>query len=150
MAGPLQEEADWRLVPAIHLSALVHCPGGAAPTGYPGYYDLDEEQIALYLQSAKDPAAWDDYLQKYVYQIIVGCALRTINCTGETPVPPDNKGDPTGRPYYLYGLGGGVGEGRDEIPGPPPTVLSPYPTLPRRRSPRRLRGAPPPGPGSSR
>ncbi len=68
LAGPLQEDADWRLVPAIHLSALVHCPGGAAPTGYPGYYDLDEEQIALYLKSAKDPAAWDEYLQKYVYQ----------------------------------------------------------------------------------
>ena len=68
VAGPLQEEADWRLIPAIHLSALVHCPGGAAPTGYPGYYDLDEGQIALYLKSAKDPAAWADYLQKYVFQ----------------------------------------------------------------------------------
>ena len=68
VAGPLQEEAEWRLIPAIHLSALVHCPGGAAPTGYPGYYDLDEAQLALYLQSAKDAAAWDDYLQKYVFQ----------------------------------------------------------------------------------
>ncbi len=68
LAGPLREDADWRLVPAIHLSALVHCPGGAAPTGFPGYYDLDEAQIALYLQSAKDPAAWDEYLEKFVYQ----------------------------------------------------------------------------------
>jgi glutaconate CoA-transferase subunit A len=68
LAGPLREDADWRLVPAIHLSALVHCPGGAAPTGYPGYYDLDEAQIALYLKSAKDTAAWADYLQKNVYQ----------------------------------------------------------------------------------
>ena len=68
VAGPLQEDADWRLVPAIHLTALVHCPGGAAPTGFPGYYDLDEEHIAFYLQSAKDPAAWAEYLQKYVYQ----------------------------------------------------------------------------------
>ena len=66
--GPLKEDADWRLIPAIHISALVHCPGGAAPTGFPGYYDLDEEQIALYLQSAKDPATWAEYLQKYVYQ----------------------------------------------------------------------------------
>jgi glutaconate CoA-transferase, subunit A len=67
LAGPLREDADWRLVPAIHISALVHCPGGAAPTGYPGYYDLDEEHIALYLKSAKDPAIWAEYLQKYVY-----------------------------------------------------------------------------------
>jgi glutaconate CoA-transferase subunit A len=68
LAGPLREDADWRLVPAIHLSALVHLPGGAAPTGFPGYYDLDEAQIALYLKSAKDPEAWAEYLQKYVYQ----------------------------------------------------------------------------------
>ena len=68
MPGPLQENADWRLVPAIHVSALVHCPGGAAPTGFPGYYGLDEPHIALYLQSAKDPAAWRDYLEKYVFQ----------------------------------------------------------------------------------
>jgi glutaconate CoA-transferase subunit A len=68
LAGPLKEDADWRLVPGIHLSALVHGPGGAAPTGYPGYYDLDEEHIALYLKSAKDPATWGDYLQRYVFQ----------------------------------------------------------------------------------
>ena len=67
--GPLREDADWRLVPAIHVSALVHCPGGAAPTGYPGYYDLDEEHIALYLKSAKDPAAFADYLEKHVMGI---------------------------------------------------------------------------------
>ena len=68
VAGPLQEDADWRLIPSIHLSALVLCPGGAAPTGYPGYYALDEGQMALYLQSAKEPVAWADYLQQFVYQ----------------------------------------------------------------------------------
>lgn len=66
--GPLQEEADWRLIPAIHLSALVHCPGGAAPTGFPGYYGRDEAHIALYLKSARDPAAWAAYLQKYAFR----------------------------------------------------------------------------------
>jgi len=69
LPGPLKEDAVWRLVPAIHLSALVHCPGGAAPTGFPGYYDLDEKQIALYLNSAKDPAAFADYLEKHVLGI---------------------------------------------------------------------------------
>ncbi len=66
--GPLQEEADWRLIPAIHLSALVHCPGGAAPTGFPGNYGQDEAHIALYLKSARDPAAWAAYLQEYVFR----------------------------------------------------------------------------------
>ena len=70
LPGPLTEDAEWRLIPAIHLSALVHCPGGAAPTGYPGYYGLDEEQIAIYLKSAKDPATWAAYLQKYIFQEI--------------------------------------------------------------------------------
>ena len=70
VAGPLQEDSNWRLIPAIHLSALVHCPGGAAPTGYPGYYDLDEGQMALYLKSAKEPTAWAVYLQKYVFKKI--------------------------------------------------------------------------------
>ncbi len=66
--GPLQEEADWRLIPAIHLSVLVHCPGGAAPTGFPGYYGQDEAHFALYLKSAKDPASWDEYLQENVFR----------------------------------------------------------------------------------
>jgi glutaconate CoA-transferase, subunit A len=64
--GPLQDEADWRLLPALHFTALVACPGGAAPTGLPGYYPQDEEHIAFYLKSAKDPGAWADYLEKYV------------------------------------------------------------------------------------
>jgi hypothetical protein len=37
VAGVLQDRPEWRLIPAIYLTALVHCPGGAAPTGYPGY-----------------------------------------------------------------------------------------------------------------
>ncbi len=58
----------WRLVPAIRLTALVHAPGGAAPTGFPGYYDPDEKEIAHYLQNAKDPETWEAYLQQRVYQ----------------------------------------------------------------------------------
>ncbi len=64
--GPLQEEADWRLVPGIHVSALVCLPGGAAPTGFPGYYDLDEAQIGHYLKCAKDAGAFAAYLQDQV------------------------------------------------------------------------------------
>lgn len=66
--GPLTDQPDWRLIPALYLTALVLAPGGAAPTGFPGYYPQDEEHIALYLKSAQDPAAWTAYLQKYVFQ----------------------------------------------------------------------------------
>jgi glutaconate CoA-transferase, subunit A len=65
--GPLAEDADWRLIPAIHLSALVHCPGGAAPTGFPGYYGMDEDEIAGYVKNAKDAAGLQAYLRERVY-----------------------------------------------------------------------------------
>ncbi len=66
--GPLRHRPGWRLVPAIRLTALVHAPGGAAPTGFPGYYDPDEKEIAHYLQNAKDPETWEAYLQQRIYQ----------------------------------------------------------------------------------
>jgi glutaconate CoA-transferase subunit A len=61
--GPLTDQPDWRVIPRIHLTALAHQPQGAWPTEFPGYYGPDADHIALYLQSAKDPAA---YLEKYV------------------------------------------------------------------------------------
>ncbi len=64
--GPLKHRPGWRLIPALRLTALVHAPGGAAPTGFPGYYGLDEEEIARYLKSSKDPAGFAAYLQEYV------------------------------------------------------------------------------------
>ncbi len=66
VAGPLQDQPEWRLIPAIFLTALVHCPRGAAPTGYPGYYPQDEAHIAFYLQSAKDEVAFTRYLEDHV------------------------------------------------------------------------------------
>lgn len=65
--GPLRDNADWQLIPAIHLTALVHQPKGAWPTEFPGYYGPDEEHLALYLQSAKDPAAFAAFLQDHVF-----------------------------------------------------------------------------------
>ncbi len=62
--GPLKNEADWRLIPAAHITALVHCPGGAKPTEYPGYYAPDEEGLVKYLQAAKTPASFQAYLQE--------------------------------------------------------------------------------------
>ncbi|MGA9754950.1 MAG: hypothetical protein WBV23_07385, partial [Desulfobaccales bacterium] len=66
VAGPLKDRPEWRLTPAIHLTALVHCPGGAAPTGYPGFYPQDEAHLDLYLKSARDAAAFTWYLNEHV------------------------------------------------------------------------------------
>jgi len=67
VAGPLEERPEWRLTPAIYLTALVHCPGGAAPTGYPGYYPQDEAHLALYLKSSRDAASFTRYLKDHVW-----------------------------------------------------------------------------------
>ena len=67
VAGPLQDEAEWSLIPAIHLTAMVHCPGGAGPTGFPGYYQMDQDHISRYLKSSKDPATFEEYLQQQVF-----------------------------------------------------------------------------------
>ena len=64
--GVLQNRSEWRLIPAIYLTALVHCPGGAAPTGYPGYYPQDEAHLAYYLKCSRDPASFTRYLQDHV------------------------------------------------------------------------------------
>lgn len=66
VAGPLQDQPEWRLIPAIWLTALVHCPGGAAPTGYPGYYPQDEAHLSYYLESARTAASFGRYLQDHV------------------------------------------------------------------------------------
>jgi glutaconate CoA-transferase subunit A len=69
VAGPLQDRPEWRLIPAIHLTALVHCPGGAAPTGYPGYYPQDKAHLASYLESSREAATFARYLQDHVWGI---------------------------------------------------------------------------------
>jgi len=66
LPGPLEDQPEWRLIPAIWLTALVHCPGGAAPTGYPGSYPQDEAHISLYLESSREAAAFARYLQDHV------------------------------------------------------------------------------------
>jgi len=63
VAGVLKDGPEWRLIPALWLTALVHCPGGAAPTGYPGFYPQDEAQIRHYLHSCRDAAAFVRYLE---------------------------------------------------------------------------------------
>ena len=67
VAGVLQDRPEWRLIPAIHLTALVHCPGGAAPTGYPGYYPQDAAHLASYLESSREAVTFARYLQDHVW-----------------------------------------------------------------------------------
>lgn len=69
VAGPLVDQPDWRLIPALYLTALVHCPKGAAPTGFPGYYPLDESHLVQYQKSARHPESFRQYLRQHVLEM---------------------------------------------------------------------------------
>ncbi len=58
----LKEDADKRLMSWINFHYLIHAPGGARPTACPGYYGIDEAEMKRYMQTAKDPAAFEAYV----------------------------------------------------------------------------------------
>jgi glutaconate CoA-transferase, subunit A len=61
-AGQLVEDSERRLMSWINFHYLIHAPGGARPTACPGYYAIDEAEIKHYLQTAKDPKAFEAYV----------------------------------------------------------------------------------------
>jgi len=46
--GALKEDGRSRLLSWINFHAIIHVPGGAAPTACPGYYDIDRQQMRHY------------------------------------------------------------------------------------------------------
>lgn len=47
---------DETLIPGHYVSAVVHAPGGALPTGCDGFYDPDLEQLAAFAAASKEGA----------------------------------------------------------------------------------------------
>ena len=65
-------------ISAINVTAVVHTPCGAHPTGVEGYYDMDREHIEEYIAASTDDESFRAYLERYVigkteaeYQAIV-------------------------------------------------------------------------------
>jgi len=56
-------------IPTINVSAVVHTPGGAHPTGVTGLYDMDKEQIMEYQRCSVSDEEFKKYLDKYVYGV---------------------------------------------------------------------------------
>ncbi len=54
------------LVPAIHLSAVVHVPRGAHPTACRGRYADDREHIRTYIEAARSDETFAAYLDHFV------------------------------------------------------------------------------------
>ena len=53
-------------ISAINVTAVVHTPCGAHPTGVDGYYDMDREHIEEYVAASTDDASFRAYLERYV------------------------------------------------------------------------------------
>ena len=61
------EEASACFIPALHVTAVVHAPFGAYPTGAPDYYQADREQIQQYVKASMSDDAFAAYLDRYVF-----------------------------------------------------------------------------------
>ena len=70
------------VVSAIHITAIVHAPGGAHPTACPGYYDSDPAHLREYLSSARDDTSFATYLDRYV-RLDELCYQRLAGFSGE-------------------------------------------------------------------
>lgn len=57
------------MIPGFLVKAVVEVPLGAHPYACYKYYDYDWERIEQYAQEAKDPAKFQKYLDRYVYNV---------------------------------------------------------------------------------
>ena len=56
-----------RFIPSLYVTAVVHAPFGAHPTGAPGYYRADDERLREYLAASASDESFAAYLDKYVF-----------------------------------------------------------------------------------
>lgn len=53
-------------ISAINVTAVVHAPCGAHPTGVDGRYEMDGEHIEEYIRASADDDSFRAYLERYV------------------------------------------------------------------------------------
>jgi glutaconate CoA-transferase subunit A len=51
----------------IHVTAVVHLPGGAHPTAAHGRYPLDQPHLLEYIEAARADDTFKPYLDRYVF-----------------------------------------------------------------------------------
>ncbi len=57
------------LIPRFRTTAIVEAPYGAHPSSCLQVYDNDRAHLKMYAQTARDPAEFKKYLDKYVYGV---------------------------------------------------------------------------------
>ncbi|HZU04371.1 MAG TPA: CoA-transferase [Chloroflexota bacterium] len=65
----LRQQPELTLIPGFRVDMVVHVPYGAHPTSLYRYYDYDADHLREYVAAAKDPAALERYLDRYVYSV---------------------------------------------------------------------------------
>lgn len=74
-----EDDPDGLFISALNVTAVVHAPHGAHPSGVPGRYEMDQEHIREYIAASRSDKTFQAYLEKYVigkteaeYQELVG------------------------------------------------------------------------------
>ena len=62
------EASDGSFLPCLYVTAVVHVPFGAHPTGAPGDYMADDERLREYVTASSSEEDFEAYLDKYVFQ----------------------------------------------------------------------------------
>jgi glutaconate CoA-transferase subunit A len=62
----LGRAGDGVVLPGIHVTAVVECPGGARPTLVRGVRDIDADAVAAYVAAARDDGSFTAYLARWL------------------------------------------------------------------------------------
>ncbi len=63
----IQRAPQKTILPAHRVEAVIHQPFGAVPTAVLGRYDYDADHLRLYVNHAKDPKGFQEYLKTFVF-----------------------------------------------------------------------------------
>ena len=63
------DDPTGQFISSLNVTAVVHAPFGAHPTGVPGYYEPSHAHIHEYISASQDDASFQRYLERYVLGI---------------------------------------------------------------------------------
>ncbi len=63
----IQRSPERTIIPGHRVEAVIHQPFGGVPTAVFGCYDYDAEHLRMYVDYAREPERFKDYLSKFVF-----------------------------------------------------------------------------------
>lgn len=65
----VRQSPEKTMIPGFLVKMVVEVPVGAHPYACYKYYDYDWEHIEQYAENAKDPVKFEEYLDRYIYDV---------------------------------------------------------------------------------